>query len=460
MADLLPEPGSLRDPSSRVFYDGDTVLRALDERALAEWHVLRDSDLFAAAVADGRIVGTEELEEPGSRAGLLRHERIPFVSYPYEWTFSMLRDAALLTLDLLSRALAEDLILKDATPFNIQYRGAQPVFIDIGSFQRLTPGEPWVGYGQFCRQFLFPLMLTAYKGVGFQPWLRGEIEGPKAADMRSLMSKRDLGRPGVLTHVSLQARVERRYQDEAVDMRSELAEAGFKKELIEANVNRLRKLVGGMEPRRGTSAWSGYAAEHQHVARDRDAKTQFLAVTIDQLRPGRVADLGANDGHFARTAAPSAAVVVAVDSDEAVLDGLYRDLSASGDAVINVALADVTNPTPALGWRGRERQSLSARLRPDLVVAYGLIHHLVLGQSIPLAEVVDWLADFGCAVVLEFVSAQDPLARRVAINKRTEELHAGYDRAELERLFATSFSVVRRREIGDGLRVLYDLRPL
>src|SRR5919108_6471437 len=178
-------------------------------------------------------------------AAVLEHERIPFVSYPYEWTFAMLRDAALLQLELLRRALDEDLILKDSTPYNVQWRGARPVFVDVGSFERLREGEPWAGYRQFCTLVLYPLLLQAYKGVPFHPWLRGSLEGIEPGEMRRLLGFRDRFRRGVLSHVVLHARLEGRYSDR--DVKGELRQAGFHAELIRANARKLRKLVERLE---------------------------------------------------------------------------------------------------------------------------------------------------------------------------------------------------------------------
>ena len=170
------EPGSFRDPTSRVFYRDGGVYRALSARATEAWDRLAETKFYLAAVESGKLVRSEKVTDveppPGEWAAVLRHERIPFVSYPYEWTFSMLKDAALLQLDLVEAALAEDFILKDSTPFNIQFRGKQPVFIDIGSFEVLEQGEPWIGRRQFLQMFLYPLMLRAYRDVPFQPWLR------------------------------------------------------------------------------------------------------------------------------------------------------------------------------------------------------------------------------------------------------------------------------------------------
>src|SRR3954471_5578881 len=209
------EAGSFRDPESRVFYAEGVVYRALSKEGLEDFEAFAASALFERALADGRLVGTERVADPAGlptplvkeRAGALRHDRIPFVSYPYEWPFSMLKDAALLQLDLLTEALDEDLVLKDSSPYNVQFRGGKAVFVDVGSFEKRRP-EPWVGYRQFCELFLYPLMLHAWKGVPYHPWLRGSIDGITPSQMRSLLSFRDRFRRGTFTHVFLHARLE------------------------------------------------------------------------------------------------------------------------------------------------------------------------------------------------------------------------------------------------------------
>ena len=293
------------------------VLRELSPRAREDWDALERTRFFRRALEDGRIVATEELEP-----GLLRHERLPFVSYPYEWPFEMLRDAALLQLSLLDEALAEGFVLKDGSPYNVQWRGSEPVFVDVGSFERLREGEPWAGYRQFCSLFLYPLMLQAYRGVAPQPLLRGSLEGIEPSQARALLPR---FRRGVLTHVVLHDRLDARHAGRQRDVRAELKAAGFKKELIQANVRRLRKLVERLTPKRGRSEWAGYREAAPYSDEDAERKERF----VREAGPTRLAwDLGANDGRFSR--ALDAEYVLAADGDERVVGELYTALRAEG----------------------------------------------------------------------------------------------------------------------------------
>ena len=244
------EPGSFRDPDSQVFYHDGDVFRRLSARAFDDWKQFSETDLFRQFSAEGLIVATEEVTDgglllpPDSRwVAVLKHQTIPFVSYPYEWSFGMLRDAALTQLDLTLAALDEGMRLKDATPYNTQWVGTTPTFIDIGSFTSHRTGEPWPGYKQFCSQFLYPLFLQAHKDVPFHPWLRGSLEGIEADTYLSLLSGRDYFRRGVLAHVYLQAKAQSRFENTGRNVRSDLREAGFSPALIKRNLESLRKTV-------------------------------------------------------------------------------------------------------------------------------------------------------------------------------------------------------------------------
>ena len=195
------EPGSFRDRDSRVVVTDDAVLRALSPEGAADWDALAESPLLDTLIDRGDLVATKEVDLaaldgatdllPSGVTRVLEHERIPFISYPYEWTFSMLQDAALLQLDLGIAAIDEGLMLKDATPYNVQYRGSSPVFIDVGSFETIPEGLPWVGYRQFCMLYLYPLLFQAHKDIPFHPWMRGSIDGIQPIDAIKVFSLRD-----------------------------------------------------------------------------------------------------------------------------------------------------------------------------------------------------------------------------------------------------------------------------
>jgi ribosomal protein L11 methylase PrmA len=370
----------------------------------------------------------------------------------------MLRDASLLQLGLMREALDEGLILKDATPYNIQFRGPRPVFIDVGSFERIREGEPWAGYRQFCMQFLFPLMLTAYRGILHQPLLRGRMDGIPPADCRAMLSFRDRFRRGTTSHVFLHARLDRRQADVTRDVKTEIRRAGFKTELIKANVRKLEKIVRGLEWRVKGSTWSGYGATTSYTEEGAEEKMRFVSEVVATRRWGQVWDLGCNDGRFSRIAASEAEQVVAVDLDEVVVEGLYRSLRAEGVPNVLPLTMSLSDPSPALGWRGAERPRFEDRGRPDLVLALALVHHVCISDNVPVADLVRWLAERGGALIVEFVERADPMAAGL-LARKAQGSNPDYDAAHFERCLREHFTVERQVTVPPGTRTLYYAVP-
>jgi hypothetical protein len=465
--DSRHEPGSFRDPESRVFYSAGNVYRALSRDGLDDFKALQDTKLFERFSADGRLVATTLLDGTAGLpqellvkdcAGVLEHERIPFVSYPYEWTFSMLKDAALLQLDLTLAALEEDLILKDSTPYNVQFKGAKPVFVDVGSFERLRDGEPWIGYRQFCMLYLYPLMLQAVKGVPFHPWLRGAIDGITPGQMRGVCSGRDRFRRGFWLNVFLHAKLEARHGDRGKEVKAEVKKAGFKKELIVANVRRMRKLVESLDWSPPEGVWVAYGERNSYTDADAKRKDEFVREVATAQRWGLTWDIGANNGRYSRIAAEGSDSVLAVDADQGPMELLYRTLRDERDERILTLTMNLADPSPSLGWRGVERKDLAARGKPDLVLALALIHHVAIAANVPVAEFVDWLASLGTALVIEFPTREDPMVKKLLGPKR-EGLHPDYERVNFERVLAGAFDVERRERLSSGTRLLYFARP-
>jgi hypothetical protein len=455
------EPGSFRDPESRVFYAGNEVYRALSPDGLSDFEALRATGLLD----DERVVRTEPAADTAALRGLLvhepaavlRHERIPFVSYPYEWTFSMLKDAALLQLDLLLSALDHDLVLKDATPYNVQFKGATPVFVDVGSFERIREGEPWVGYRQFCMLYLYPLLLQAVKDVPFHPWLRGSIDGITPAQMRGLMSFRDRFRKGVFTNVFLHAKLEARYADRPDQVKQEVKRV-FKKELFVANVRKMRKLVERLEWNPPEGVWTAYGERNSYTGDDARRKDDFVREVARTGPWNLVWDIGANNGRYSRIAVEGAKTVVAVDADQGPVELLYRDLRDEANQQILTLTMNLADPSPGLGWRGLERRSMPDRGRPDLVLALALIHHVAISANVPVKEFLDWLASLGTALVIEFPTREDPMVKKLLAPKR-DGLHPDYELGFFERTLNEAFHVERSERLESGTRVLYFARP-
>jgi hypothetical protein len=460
------EPGSFRDPESRVFYSGGDVYRSLSQEGLDDFRQLSQTSFWKEFSADGRIVATELVEgQKGlpdllvkESAGVLRHERIPFVSYPYEWPFAMLKEAALLQLDLNLAALEEDMILKDSSPYNIQFKGSKPVFVDVGSFERLREGEPWVGYRQFCMLFLYPLLLQSVKDFDPRALLRGNIDGITPAQMRGLVSFRDRFRKGFYLNVFLHAKLEARHGSRGKEVKDEVKKAGFKKELIQANVRRMRKLVAGLEWSPPQGVWVEYGERNSYTDEDAKRKDEFVREVSTSQPWGLTWDIGCNNGRYSRIAEEGSDYVLAVDYDQGPVELLHRTLHGEGDEKILTLTMNLADPSPGLGWRGLERKPLPERGAPDLLLALALIHHTTIAANVPVKEFVGWLAALGTSLVIEFPTREDVMVKTLLGPKR-EGLHPDYERTNFERELSAAFDVERRERLASGTRLLYFARP-
>lgn len=454
------ERGSFRDRNGSVYYQDGRVFRTLGANALSNWQRLQDTAFFRDNMEAGRIVATRPAaDQPSSETGgVVEHDRIPFVSYPYEWTFGMLKDAALLHLELMRDALAADFILKDSSPYNVQWEGVHPVFIDVPSFEPLAKGAPWVGYRQFCEMMLYPLMLQAYKGLDFRPWLRGRIDGIPAEEMGRMVSARDLFRAGTLLHVVAQSALQRRYSGGRQDVRGALAAAGFDKALIQRNVDKLHRVVEGLRPSGTATEWADYDRTHSYEADEFEAKADFVRRAAASRRWNLAWDLGCNTGTFSRILEPHADYVVSMDADWMAIEHLYRrERAGQASRKILPLVVNLSDASPNQGWRGVERKDLAARGRPDLTLCLALVHHVVITANIPLADFVDWLAELGTAIVIEFVGREDEMVQALLANR--EDQYDDYYPDAFRQLLNRHFEIREERSLKGGKRTIFFAEP-
>jgi len=463
-ADWQYDPGSFRDRDSRVLLRDGRVYRALSQTAAEDWQSISQHKFWQRHQAAGSLIGSELVDAAHTAAlleapyvAVLEHPRLPWISYPYEWTFQMLQAAALLQLQLLDEALAVDAILKDATPYNIQFQGTRPIFIDVGSFTRYTPGMPWLAYRQFCQLFLYPLLLQAYRGCDFQPWLRGSLSGMTPQQCRSLFSWTDFWRRGVFSHVWLHALMERNVRVDNSTLSSNMRATGFTKEMLQQNVRGLRRLIEGLrwQPRR--SRWSDYDQCAAPVQSDAAAKEAFVQQVTQRQHWTQVWDVGCNRGRYSRIAAEQADLVLAIDFDHLTVDTLFAELAEAGERRVIPLVMNLADASPGWGWRGTERQRFEDRGQPDLLLMLAVLHHLVLGENLRLADVIDWIAERQSAVILEFIDRSDPQVQTLLAHRSIAE--PDYTREHFECLVQARFTIVEQRELPSLTRTLYFLVP-
>ncbi|MDX2168604.1 MAG: methyltransferase [Deltaproteobacteria bacterium] len=451
------DPSSFRDPDARVLAGGGPdVLRALSQDAATLDARLRRAGVLAELERDGLLIASQRRDDqlaPQGWSAVLSAPRLPFVSYPYEWSFSMLQDAALLTLDLQARLLSHAATLKDASAFNVLFDGARPVFVDLGSLAERAGNAPWGAYGQFGDHFLAPLMLEAYRGIPFQPLWRGNLEGLPVRQLAPMLAPFGLLRGGVLTHVMLRAWLERRTQHLSVDARREVRAAPLAPQAVARNVAGLRALIAGLRSG-ASSAWATYDETNSYDPAAAERKMAFVRDACARLGGGRQAwDWGANTGRYSRLLAEHYATVVAMDADAGAVDRLYTSLRGTDAARRILPLVmDAMDPSPARGWRGTERLALAERGRPELVLSLALIHHLCLGRGVPLDQFLDFALQDAPHAVVEFIAAEDPMAQALLATKTVT--HPGYDAAAFRHLAAQRGRVVAEAALSPTRQLL------
>lgn len=451
---------SFRDPSGFLFRRDGVLLRQVQERYRAHYEHLMGSGLYAALTAEGLLVPHTErpltdAAAPGA-AFVLQPEPLPFISMPYEWCFAQRQAAALLTLRVQQLALAHGMTLKDASAFNVQFRGVQPVLIDTLSFERHVDGTPWVAYRQFCQHFLAPLLLQSRLDVRLGALLRQYLDGIPLDLASALLPRRSWMQPATLMHIHLHAKsIARHAATDGARAASAAARAPrVSRAGLEGVLASLRSAIDGLAWQAGTE-WGHYEETHNYDAEGRASKQGLVAAFVRAAGAQRVLDLGANAGEYSRVArAAGASLVVAADGDPMAVERGFRRLREAGESGVYPLLVDLTNPAPAQGWDHGEWPSLAARGPFDAVLALALVHHLAIGNNVPLAGVAQMLAHLGAQVIIEWVPKADPQVQRLLSAR--EDIFDGYTEEGLLAAFAAiGFRPVQREAVGTSGRTLF-----
>ncbi|HEY7591005.1 MAG TPA: hypothetical protein VH723_08430 [Candidatus Limnocylindrales bacterium] len=454
-----PDPGSFRDPSGFVFRRDGAVLRQINAAFAVRWDDLESSGLLDALQAKGMLVAhvpapIDTALRPDIAHAVIRPEPIDFVSYPYEWSFGQLRDAALLTLDVQAACLEAGFTLRDATAYNVQFHRGRPILIDTLSFERALPGRPWTAYRQFCEHFLAPLALMATRDARCGLMLREFVDGIPLDLAARLLPFRTKLRLGLLSHVHLHARAQTRYANVADADRVRVATMSPLRQ--RALIDSLRRTVAGLRWDPSGTEWADYA---EHTSYDDDAARAKDSLVRDFLAAAggdRVWDLGANTGRFSRIAAGLGRRVVAWDVDPAATERHYRRVRTDGETAILPLVLDLANPSPGLGWAGSERRSLAERADADTVLALALVHHLAIGRNVPLDRLAAFFAGLAPNVVIEFVPKDDPMVRRLLATR--EDVFADYSAEGFRAAFGRRFEILAEAPIPGMTRSLFRMR--
>ena len=448
---VIHHPSSWRDPSGFIFEENGILYRQVNTPFRQHFDSFIETGCYDHLVKKGLLIPHEVINEnltgTPHHYKTLKPEMIAFISYPYEWSFEMLRDAALLTLQLLKEALQFNMILKDATPYNIQWHKGKFIFIDTLSFEKYSE-KPWIAYRQFCENFLGPLLLMHYSKKQLPELLLAWPDGIPIETIASLLPRRSRFSLYVYLHIHLHARVSRKNSTDA-----DMARSLTKQKLLNL-VGSLEILIKKLNAPDQKSTWSAYYDEAAQRSDYLEQKKTIIGEWLNKIDSVRVAvDLGANEGEFSKLLAQRNIPTLAADLDPYCINTLYKAIRQSGEKNIQPLVINLSYPTPAVGVNNEERTSFLNRLNVDLVLALALIHHLAIGKNIPFEMIAETFRRCGKNLVIEFVPKQDEKVKFMLQQK--EDIYTNYSETSFVKAFEPYFRVADKKNIPGSERVLY-----
>jgi len=449
------QPGSFRDPSGFLYFREGSLLRQVNPYYKENYDLLINSGLYEKLIAQDLIIPHEEVDKQYACSDqaykIIKPQRIPFISYPYEWCFSQLKDAALTTLKIQKIALDFGMSLKDCSAYNIQFLNGHPVFIDTLSFEKYKEGEPWVAYRQFCQHFLAPLALMQYNDIRLNQLFRIYIDGIPLDLASSLLPVRTNFSFALLSHIHIHAKSQKHYADKTVQVKS--GQRKINKMAFLGLIDSLQSAVKKRSWKAAGTEWGDYYQDTNYTTTAQQHKKEIINSFIEKSKPQNVWDLGANNGFFSRAASDRVIHTIAFDIDPVAVELDYHDSKQKKESHLIPLLLDLTNPSPGIGWKNEERMSFIERGPVDMVMALALIHHLAISNNVPLANIAGFFHKICKTLIIEFVPKNDSQVLRLLTTR--EDIFTHYTQKDFEKDFAEYFDILDSRPIKESERTLY-----
>lgn len=452
MTDKETISASFRDPSGFLFKKDGQLYRQVNYAYIENFDFLINSGLYQKLVDEKFLIPHEEvknLEKDDRAYKIIKPVELKFISYPYEWCFSQLKDAALTTLKIQKLALEFGLSLKDSSAYNIQFKSGQPILIDTLSFEKYKEGQPWVAYRQFCQHFLAPLALMKYKDVRLGQLLKVYLDGLPLDLASSLLPFKTHFNFSLLLHIHFHARSQKKFADKKVNA----GEQKFSRFNFFALLDSLESAVKSLNWQLPKTEWADYYDQTNYSAGAFEVKKKIVAEFLSEINPQMVWDLGANVGIFSRLAANQGSAVISFDIDPAAVEKNYLEGRKNNEKNILPLLMDLTNPSSGLGWKGTERMSFFERGPSDCILALALIHHLAISNNLPLENIARFFSEICSSLIIEFVPEDDSQVKRLLVVR--QDIFDKYSRKNFEEEFGKYFSIKKSFPLKGSDRVLY-----
>lgn len=440
------EPSSFRDPSGYVFYKNGKVFRKINKVYKENFNFLMKSGLADRLMKDSLLLPFESVDNQ-----IIESQKIPFISYPYEWCFSQLKEAALLTIKTQKIALEYNLSLKDASAYNIQFFKGKPIHIDILSFEKYKEGRPWVAYKQFCQHFLAPLTLVAYKDFRLSQLSHLFIDGVPLDLASVLLPKLTWFNFSITSHIHLHARSQEYFAGKGKKIEDHWMK--FSRHAFQAILDNLENTINHLKWNKKKTQWADYYSSTNYSQAAFLKKKKIVERFLNKNSARTAWDLGANTGEFSRIASNNGIFTVAFDIDPVAVEENYKQVRKSGEKNLLPLCLDLTNPSPSLGWANSERKSLMERGPADCVLALALIHHLAISNNIPFEKIAQFLSVIGQKVIIEFVPKKDTQIQKLLLAR--EDIFSNYNKHSFENSFSLYFNIIESEEIEKSGRIIY-----
>jgi hypothetical protein len=448
-------PSSFRDPSGSLFQESGVLYRKVNPSYRHHYDLLIDSGLYANLVNHNLLIphidAHPSIAYKKEAYKVIQPEKIEFISYPHEWCFSQLKNAALATLEIQNIAIQHGMTLKDASAYNVQFKNGKPILIDTLSFEQYEEGKPWVAYRQFCQHFLAPLALMSYKDYRLNQLWRVFIDGIPLDLASKLLPWRTFLRPSMDSHIHLHAKAQRYFSKRRINPDRRFS--NFGRQAFLGLIDNLRSTILPLNWANKKSEWIDYYREIHYSIAAQAHKKRLVADALAMIKPRSVWDLGANTGIFSRLASDQAIMTVSFDIDHCVVERIYHEIVERKELHILPLLFDISNPTPNFGWANQERMSLQERGPAGAVLALAIMHHLRIGNNVPLEYLARFLAQISRWLLIEFIPKNDVMVQRLLSNRK--DIYLDYCQDIFEKVFTNYFNLRNKTKIYDSQRHFY-----
>lgn len=444
---------SFRDPAGFVFKEEGEIYRQINEAGLEDFQYFVEAGLYKKLCSKEMIVPHQEVEmscKSSEGVKIIKPQMINFISYPYEWSFSQLKDAALLTLEIQKIAMEYGMSLKDASVYNIQFYKNKPIFIDTLSFEKYDGHKPWDAYKQFCQHFLAPLALMRYKDIRLNQLLKLYIDGVPLDLASSLLPAKTYLNYSILTHIHMHSKAQKSYEDKPVKKVKKVKMSKFH---LEALLDSIEVGIKKMSLPKTHTEWGDYYNNTNYNDKSFELKKNIISGFIEKINPKSVWDMGANNGEFSRLASSRKIDTIAFDIDPIAVEKNYMQAKRDNEEYITPILLDVCNPSPAIGWNSKERDSFLDRASVDMAMALALIHHLAITNNLPLNSIAKFFHSFSKYLIIEFVPKNDSQVQKMLATR--EDIFPNYNIKSFEKEFQNCFDIVASTQIEGSERTLY-----